>query len=51
MACWRLPSEFHAFGGVLGIKRVGIFDEQVRVEQFVLEYLSGLAVGGSAQRK
>jgi len=31
----KSPSEFHALGGVLGIKCVGIFNEQVRVEQFV----------------
>jgi len=29
------PKEFYALGSVLGIKRIGIFDEQVRVEQFV----------------
>src|SRR6266852_6139200 len=29
------PSEFHALGGVLGIQCVGIFNEQVRIEQFV----------------
>ncbi len=29
------PSEFHALGCVLGIKRIGIFDDYVRVEQFV----------------
>lgn len=43
-------SEFHAPGRVLGVKCVGIFDEQVRVEQF-LTVFSGLAVAGSAQRK
>src|SRR5260370_658073 len=31
----KSPSEFHALGGVLGIKCVGIFNEEVRVEQFV----------------
>ena len=31
----KSPSEFHALGGVLGIKCVGIFNEQVGVEQFV----------------
>ena len=31
----KSPSEFYALGCVLGIKCVGIFDEQVRVEQFV----------------
>ena len=46
----KSPGEFYALGCVLGIKCVGIFDEQVRVEQCVL-VLSGLAVGGSAQRK
>src|SRR5437660_2342286 len=29
----KSSSEFHALGGVLGIKGVGIFNEQVRVEQ------------------
>jgi hypothetical protein len=35
---WRVaksPSEFYALGGVFGIKSVGIFHEQVGVEQFV----------------
>src|SRR6266851_3632981 len=31
----KSPSEFYALGCVLGLKCVGIFDEQVRVEQFV----------------
>src|SRR5437899_7238586 len=31
----KSPSEFYALRCVLGIKCVGIFDEQVRVEQFV----------------
>ena len=43
-------SELYALGGVLGIECVGIFDEEVRVAQFV-RVLSGLAVGGAAQRK
>src|SRR5260370_41001870 len=31
----KSPSECYALGGVLGIKCVGVFNEQVRVEQFV----------------
>src|SRR5438477_214402 len=31
----RSPSEFYALGCILGIECVGIFNEQVRVEQFV----------------
>src|SRR6266849_1150035 len=39
----KSPSEFYALGGVLGIKCVGIFNEQVRVEQFVRVFVR---VGG-----
>jgi hypothetical protein len=58
----KSPSEFYALGGVLGIKCVGIFHEQVGIvySGFVSTnpetrsnssaYLSGLAVGASAQR-
>jgi hypothetical protein len=38
LAPWRVaksPSEFYALGGVLSIQCVGIFNGQVRVEQFV----------------
>jgi hypothetical protein len=31
----KSPSEFHALGGVLGIKCVGVFNDEVCVEQFV----------------
>ncbi len=31
----KSPSEFHALGGVLGIKCVGILNDEVGVEQFV----------------
>src|SRR6059058_551984 len=39
----KSASEFHALGGVLGIKRVGIFNEQVGIEQFVRVFVR---VGG-----
>src|SRR6202040_321977 len=35
----RSPSEFHALGGVLGVKCVGICNEQVGVEQFVCVFV------------
>jgi len=35
----KSSSEFHALGGVLGIDCVGIFNEQVRVEQFVRVFI------------
>ena len=44
------PSEFQALGGVLGIKRVGIFHEQVRVERFVPVFVRiGSGRGGAAE--
>src|SRR3984893_4092310 len=35
----KSPSEFYASRRVFGIKCVGIFNEQVRVEQFVLVFV------------
>lgn len=46
----KSPSEFNALGGVLGIKCVGIFNEQVRVEQFVRVFVRiGFGWGGAAE--
>src|SRR6266478_2689077 len=46
----KAPSEFNALGGVLGIKCVGIFHEEVRVEQFVRVFVRiGGGRGGAAE--
>jgi hypothetical protein len=42
--------ELHAAGGILGVQRIGILDEQICVEQFV-EVFVGIWRGGPATRK
>src|SRR5882762_4398420 len=46
----KSTSEFNALGGVLGIECVGIFHEEVRVEQFVRVFVRiGGGRGGAAE--
>jgi hypothetical protein len=46
----KFPSEFNGLGGVLGIECVGVFDEEVCVEQFVRVFVGiGCGRGGAAE--
>ena len=46
----KFTGEFNGLGGVLGIKCVGVFHEEVGVEQFVRVFVR-IGGGGAAQRK